>query len=405
MSSANWKPKVLGAYLNGVWASAAETLTRELVGSSQGEPNLTLFLARPPVLRNTLELRVKEPLGEEERKALNDERADQVLSAVENLPGDWVLWKRVIDPADEEPTARVYALDEATGEIRFGDGRHGAFRRWVATRSWPSRIGAPSRAPDSTASTARCRLTSCRATRSPRARRSISSLPSRASRRCSRPTRLPVARLPEDVDRVLRFGVARLRHRERALTARDIEDLVLESSPDIAQARCFAAQRLRAARRRDARCQSHAERGAGARAAPAAGGRSAAGAERAAGSAHRWTCAPPPARRPATARREPRRRRRGRARGSGKQIIALFDTATGGADKEGWALGENPSEADVALALANVPHLEGIAAVDLREIAATAAISPGRRRLKRNELARLEKDGVRIEFETVEVIA
>ena len=124
-SPANWKPKVLGAYLNGVWASAAETLTRELIGSSQGEPNLSLFLARPPVLRNTLELRVKEPLGEEERKALNDERAGQVLSAVENLPGDWVLWNRVIDPADEEPTARVYALDDATGEIRFGDGRHG----------------------------------------------------------------------------------------------------------------------------------------------------------------------------------------------------------------------------------------------------------------------------------------
>lgn len=47
---------------------------------------------------------------------------------------------------------------------------------------------------------------------------------------------------PEDTDLVLRFGVARLRHRERALTARDLEDLVLESSPDIAQARCFPAK-------------------------------------------------------------------------------------------------------------------------------------------------------------------
>jgi hypothetical protein len=108
-----------------VWATAAETVTRELVGSSQGEPKLTLYLARPPVLQDTLELRVNEPLGEEEHAALNAQEKDQVLSAVENLPGDWVLWKRVIDPDDEPPTARVYALDEAAGEIRFGDGRHG----------------------------------------------------------------------------------------------------------------------------------------------------------------------------------------------------------------------------------------------------------------------------------------
>src|SRR5262249_3882236 len=47
----DWKPAVRGAYLNVVWASATETLTRELLGSSEGGPGLTLFLARPPVLR------------------------------------------------------------------------------------------------------------------------------------------------------------------------------------------------------------------------------------------------------------------------------------------------------------------------------------------------------------------
>ena len=163
-SSANWKPKILGAYLNGVWASAAESLTHELVGSSQGEPNLTLFLARPPVLRNSLVLRVKEPLGEEELAELQGSGADRVLTAVENLPGDWVLWQRVIDPADEDPLARVYALDEATGEIRFGDGRHGRIppigRDSIMAFSYRrTEPGAPGqRSP-------------CRATRSRRARR------------------------------------------------------------------------------------------------------------------------------------------------------------------------------------------------------------------------------------------
>jgi len=46
---------------------------------------------------------------------------------------------------------------------------------------------------------------------------------------------------PDMGDRVLRFGTAGLRHRGRALTAQDFEDLALESSIDIAQARCFVS--------------------------------------------------------------------------------------------------------------------------------------------------------------------
>ena len=113
--STNWKPNLHGAYLNAVWASATETLTRELVGSSDGAPNLTLRLARPPVLRGTLELRVKEPLGEEERQALRKADEKIVLSDVQDLPGDWVLWKQVTDPNDELAAARVYAFHESIG--------------------------------------------------------------------------------------------------------------------------------------------------------------------------------------------------------------------------------------------------------------------------------------------------
>ena len=100
-----WKPTLRGAYLNAAWASSQETLTRELLGSSDRAPSLTVQLARPPVLHNTLELRVKEPLGEEERKALLDLDPQAVLSAVSGLPGDWVLWTQVVDPGDEAATA------------------------------------------------------------------------------------------------------------------------------------------------------------------------------------------------------------------------------------------------------------------------------------------------------------
>lgn len=396
-SSADWKPKVRGAYLNGVWASAAETLTRELVGSSQGEPQLTLYLARPPVLRNTLELRVKEPLGEEERAALNLQRADQVLSAVESLPGDWVLWRRVIDPADEEPTARVYALDDAIGEIRFGDGRHGrippvgrdSIVAFTYRRTEPGSAENAGVVPGNTI-TARTPLNLVSPIEGVEAVFAADQGAGGAP--------------PEEVDRVLRFGVASLRHRKRAVTARDIEDLVLESSPDIAQARCFARNgfiQLVAVMRGDNPVPSAAQ----------------------VRELHRLLVAKAP---PALSARQALRiggptLRKLRVdlrlrvasldvagavgRDVRQRISALFDTATGGAAGEGWALGENPTEADIAVALTNAPRLEGIATVALREITADGSDQQWPQTLKRNELAQLAKDAVRIEFETVEAVA
>src|SRR4029079_1005977 len=121
----DWKPSIRGAYLNGMWASATATLTRELVGSSEGAPNLKLTLARPPLLESTLELRVREPLGDEEVKQLADKDKNLVKTNPDQLAGNWVLWTQVDDPLDAGPQDRVYSLDETTGEIQFGDGLHG----------------------------------------------------------------------------------------------------------------------------------------------------------------------------------------------------------------------------------------------------------------------------------------
>jgi len=395
-SSANWKPKILGAYLNGVWASAAESLTYELLGSSQGEPNLTLFLARPPVLRDSLVLRVSEPLGEEELAELQASGEDQVLTAVENLPGSWVLWQRVIDPADEDPLARVYALDEATGEIRFGDGRHGRIppigRDSIMAFSY--RRTEPA-APDSdtvpgNAITARTPLNLVSPIDGVEAVFAADQAAGGAP--------------PEDVDRVLRFGVANLRHRERALTAQDVEDLALESSPDIAQAHCFSRNGyvelvvvMRGANPVPNAAQvRELHRLIVAGAPPSL-------------SAHQALRIGGPTLR--SLRVDLRLTVASLdvagsvARECRKKISALFDTAIGGVGGEGWALGDNPNESDIAVVLADVARLEGIDSVSLHEIAADGTELPWPLSLRRTELAQLVKDGVRIEFETVEVIA
>ncbi len=395
-SSANWKPKILGAYLNGVWASAAESLTYELIGSSQGEPGLTLFLAKPPVLRDSLVLRVNEPLGEEELTELRARGADQVLSAVDNLPGNWVQWQRVIDPADEDPVARVYALDESTGEIRFGDGRHGRIppigRDSIMAFSYRrTEPGAPdSETVPGNSITARATLNLVSPIDGVEAVYAADQAAGGAP--------------PQSVQRVLQFGVANLRHRERAVTAQDVEDVVLESSPDIAQARCFPrrgsvqlvvvmrgvnpvpnAAQLRELHRL---ITDAAPPSLGARQALQIGGpalrrlrvdlKLAVASLDDAGSV---------------------------AREARQKIAALFDTATGGVGGEGWALGENPNESDIAVVLADVPRLEGITSITLIEIAADGAERHWPVSLGRTELPRLVKDGVRIEFEAVEVIA
>ena len=125
----DWEPALRGVYLNAVWARSAETMTRELLGSSEGMPGLTLG-TRPPATARGQPRTARQGASRGQRNAIaccafSMPRA--VKSAVTDLPGDWVLWKQVADPLDHDAAAHcVYALDEGTGIVRFGDGLHGA---------------------------------------------------------------------------------------------------------------------------------------------------------------------------------------------------------------------------------------------------------------------------------------
>ncbi|MGZ5442163.1 MAG: hypothetical protein ACXW5U_10605 [Thermoanaerobaculia bacterium] len=382
--ASEWTPSLRGAYLNAVFAAAAETLTRELLGSSEGAPDLTVFLARPPVLHDTLELRVKEPLGDEEREELRD----RVLND-KDLPGDWVLWRKVIDPADERPTARVYALDEATGAIRFGDGQHGAIPpigvdSIVAFRYRRTELGtgAGGDVPGNSV-TARTALNLVSPLETVEAVVAADQAAGGAP--------------PESNERVLRFGTARLRHRQCALTAVDFEDLALESSPDIVQARCFTGRdsvRLVVVMRGKDPLPNAAElrelRRLLLAAAPASLG---------APQAFRITAPRIRRLRVILKLRVATLDHAGEvSRAVQQRIEALFDTAS-------WALGAEPKEEDVALAVIDTRRLEGLAGVQLREVLDDGTERSWTRAVKRDELVMLDPDPLRLELETVEVIS
>jgi predicted phage baseplate assembly protein len=84
------------------------TIRRELLPVSEGLPSMQRTLRYSPVQANSLELRVAEPDdGEEKWESENTK------------------WKRTEDLLRCQPDDPCYVLHAPTGEIHFGDGRHG----------------------------------------------------------------------------------------------------------------------------------------------------------------------------------------------------------------------------------------------------------------------------------------
>jgi hypothetical protein len=388
--AADWKPNLRGAYLNAAWAASTETLTRELLGSSEGAPGATFHLARPPLLRGSLDLRVREPLGEEEREQLDLEGSTPVTTDA-SLPGLWVRWRRVIDPLDEGPKERVYSLDEETGEVRFGDGRNGMIPpkgrdAIVAFRYQRTQSGLVNGDVAANGIAPRTPLNLVTPVESVEAVFAADTSAGGAP--------------PEADERVLRFGAARLRHRGRAVTARDFEDIALQSSPRIAQARAFTqGHGLRLvvvmrgadpspdrARRRELKQLLLGE------SSPALAARD------------RLVIDGPRVRllRVVLRLRVATLDDAGDVGdGATARVKSWFDAAVGGRDREGWPMGAQPREEDLALALGDLAKLQGIAAIAFEEIAADGGTQPWSRPAQADELAVLATDPVRLEFELV----
>ena len=391
-AASKWNPSLLGAWLNAAWVEAAQTQTREVLGSSQGAPSLVVTLARPPLLHATLELRVNEPLGDEEVAALRALDPKAVLTEVDGLAGQWVRWRAVDDVADAAAGARVYALDEATGTVTFGDGLNGmippigrdnivAFRY---RRTEPLKALTPDTPPPQIAIAALDKLGLITPLEGVEA--AIAALASDAG--------APA----DDAARVLRFAPARLRHRERALSAADLEALALQAMPAIAQARCLRAASgagalrlvvvMRGPQIAPVRAvQRELQRLLLAAMAPGFG---------AAGSGLALEIVAP----------KPRRLRvraelnvatlelaGGVAERAQQALRQRLDPASGGDDRLGWPLGAAPDAAEVAATLIDTPALDGIEHLTLIELVAAGVEAPWPATLNPDELAVLADDG------------
>jgi hypothetical protein len=119
-SSAPVSVKLLWAGINAAPVTQRERVTGELLPAGTGEPDQVVKLARSPVLPGTVKLTVTVNGASETWEAIDDlmSAGPEVAVPDPRLPPG--------TPASTNPRVKVFLLDAEAGELRFGDGAHGA---------------------------------------------------------------------------------------------------------------------------------------------------------------------------------------------------------------------------------------------------------------------------------------
>lgn len=220
-------PSLRAVSLNTTWATQVTTSQEENLGSSNGNAGQTFQTAQAPVLPGqTLEVREPEIPSAAEVEALEREAGGGAINVTLDIAGQpeeiWVRWQAVADFYASGPGDRHYTIDALSGVIRFGDGYQG-------------RVPAPGQ------NNIRLTYRTGGGEQGNRAAGSIvqlkSSVPYVDGVINNEPAAGGAAR--ESLQRVQERGPRRLRHRDRSVTAQDLEDLAFEADPSVARARAI----------------------------------------------------------------------------------------------------------------------------------------------------------------------
>ncbi|HMN44656.1 MAG TPA: hypothetical protein PKE27_08795 [Povalibacter sp.] len=367
-----WLPVIRGVYANAAIAEAHETQRNEMLGSSDGRPGLRVTLARTPVVQGSLVVRVRERLSDEEIEELLKHDASSVVTRLAEREGPWVLWKERTDLLSSGPGERVFAFEDDTGDITFGDGVHGMIppvgRDCIVAESYQR--GGGEVANQVTRRTAASLIT-----------------PLQGVERAAFAGDAIGGSKPDDAERTLRLAPDRLSRRERLLTLADIERAALEFSVDAAQASARRAaggvELLLVMSGSDPLPSADLRRGLARKlAGRASPDLAVAGAIR--------------VRRPDVLPIKIKVRLNvddladaDQVRTDCEQcIVALLNPRDGGFDRQGWRLGVLPNQTDIAACIE-----------DVKNIAALTSINIEAARVSATHLVRLADDDLRIEID------
>jgi hypothetical protein len=223
-------PRLRRVLTNTMWASQTKTLPREILGSSNGDPNQTYVTTQSPVLLG-LRLEVQENTipTPEEHATLEATVGAEAVTIVRDDTGQttavWVRWQAVPDFYGSSARDRHYTIDYLTGTIRFGDGQSG-------------RVPPPGR------NNIRLYYQTGGGDREEFLPQTVNQLKTTIPF-VDRVTNLEAGgggAAQESLQAVQERGPKQLRHRGRAVTLQDFEDLALEASPDVARAKAITPE-------------------------------------------------------------------------------------------------------------------------------------------------------------------
>ena len=222
-----FNPRVRSLLINTVMASQAVTVRGENLGSSAASADQKFTTTAAPVLPGQ-RLMVREPdrPSLEERKALESEEGpdaiEETLDESERPVEIWVRWHEVPDFYGSGARDRHYVVNHLTGEVTFGDGLNGMIPprgagnlRLESYRTGGGRVGN-------------------------RAAGTITELKTTVPYVDSVSNAEPAAggADAEDRDSLIRRGPSTIRHRDRAVTVEDYEDIAMMASPGVVRVKC-----------------------------------------------------------------------------------------------------------------------------------------------------------------------
>ncbi|HCZ13454.1 MAG TPA: putative baseplate assembly protein [Candidatus Accumulibacter sp.] len=220
-------PHLSRVLFNTTMALQAVTVRNEILGSSDGSENQRFRTIRTPLLAGErLEVRERELPATAEQTLIQQASGDAAITFTEGAGGRppeiWVRWLPVADFYGSGPRDRHYVLDALSGEIRFGNGRNGLIPP---------------------AGTGNVRLAHYRTGGGVVGNRPANAI---VQLKTTVPYVDQVSNLEpalggaeaETLESLRQRAPRALRHRQRAVSIEDYQDLAVLASPAVARARC-----------------------------------------------------------------------------------------------------------------------------------------------------------------------
>ncbi|MFA5384538.1 MAG: putative baseplate assembly protein [Eubacteriales bacterium] len=217
-------PVINGIYLNASWATQAETVEGEILGSGDSEAGQSFSMSKSPVVSEIIWVNELKSLSAAEMEDIAESGRDTVKETADGgtVTRFWVRWDPVSDFLESSASDRHYLIDRASGKINFGDGIKGA-----VPPSGSDNIKADYKAGGgAVGNVGQYEITSLKT--------SIAFVDS-----VYNPETADGGSDLETVEQALERGPRIFKHQDRAVTAEDFEWLALESSRNIARVKCL----------------------------------------------------------------------------------------------------------------------------------------------------------------------